>query len=100
MREKIYNVLNKVYGVILFISFVAGILPIIPFIIALIIGGPQGEAISVFLYKQYYPRVAASAAISVFVGWIASYFLKNDSKKKKTVAEKSESSDADKNCKS
>ena len=73
MKEKIYKILNKIYGAILAISFFAGLLPIIPFIIAIIVGGPIGEAISVFLYKEYYPWVIAAASISVLVGWIAMY---------------------------
>ena len=81
MREKIYTVLNKLYGFLLMSSFFAGVLPLIPFIVAIIIGGSTGEAISVFLYKQYYPWVIAAAAVSVFIGWIASYLKKTEKKK-------------------
>ncbi len=92
MREKIYKVLNKVYGAILIVAFFAGILPLIPFVIALIVGGPTGEAISVFLYNEYYPWVISASAISVVVGWIALYFLKDEktSKKKNKEANKEE----------
>lgn len=88
MREKIYNVLNKIYGTILIVAFFAGLLPLVPFIIALIIGGPTGEAISVFLYNEYYPWVIAASAISVLVGWIALYFLKDDKASKKKNKDK------------
>ena len=80
MREKIYNVLNKIYGILLIVSFFAGLLPLIPFIIAIIIGGESGEAISLFVYNQYYPWVIATAAVSVLIGWIASYFKKAENK--------------------
>lgn len=73
MREKIYVVLNKLYGFLLTLSFFGGILPVIPFIIAIIIGGSTGEAIALFLYKQYYPWVIALASVSVVVGLIAMY---------------------------
>ena len=73
MREKIYNVLNKIYGAILIVSFFAGVLPLIPFVVAVIIGGSTGEAISVFIFDKYYPWVIAASAISVFIGWIAMY---------------------------
>ena len=76
MREKVYKVLNKIYGALLMTSFFAGLLPIIPFIIAIIIGGETGEAISIFLYKQYYPWVIAGATSSIAIGWIASYIEK------------------------
>lgn len=73
MREKVYGILNKIYGIVLMTSFFAGLLPLIPFIVAIIIGGPTGEVISLFLYKQYYPWVIALASIAVVIGWIAMY---------------------------
>lgn len=95
MREKLYNILNKIYGIVLSVSFFAGLLPLIPFIIAIIIGGDTGEAISVFLYKQYYPCIIALASSSVFIGWIAMYIgkkegfsLKKKKKEDKTTEEK------------
>lgn len=76
MRSKIYNVLNKVYATLLLLSFVAGILPIIPFVIAVIIGGSTGERIALFLYHQFYPWVIAGATISVLIGLVAMYIEK------------------------
>ena len=37
MRLKIYNVLNKTYGILMTISFFAGIIPLFPFIFAIIV---------------------------------------------------------------
>ncbi len=79
MRKKIYDVLNKLYGIVMTISFFAGIIPLIPFVIAIIIGGPTGEAISVFLYKQFYPYVIAGASIAIVIGTIAMYVGKKES---------------------
>ena len=73
MKEKIYNVLNKIYGYSITISLFAGFLPIIPFIIAIIIGGKAGAEISVFIYNQYYPWVAVLSAFAVLVGLVAMY---------------------------
>ena len=73
MREKIFNVLNKIYGVSILVSLFAGFLPVIPFIIAIIIGGETGANISVFLYKQYYPWVAVLASLAVVIGIVAMY---------------------------
>lgn len=78
MREKIYNVLNRIYGVLMSVSFFAGILPLIPFIVAIIIGGPTAESICIFLYKQFYPWVIAVASVSIVIGWIASYVKKSN----------------------
>lgn len=77
MREKIYSVLNKIYGVSILVSLFAGLLPIIPFIVAMIIGGKAGANISVFLYNQYYPWVAVLASFAVIVGLVALYIGKN-----------------------
>jgi len=76
MREKIYKVLNRIYGVTMFIAFFGGVLPLIPFIIALIVGSTTGESISNFLYNKYYPWVIALASVAVVIGLIAMYIGK------------------------
>ena len=76
MRQKIYNVLNRIYGVMMFISFFAGILPLIPFVIAIIIGGDIGATISTFIYKQYYPWVITLGSVAILVGLVAMYIGK------------------------
>ena len=81
MRQKIETVLQKVYGITLMTSFFAGLLPLIPFIIALIIGGGAGgtgEAIATWLYKQYYPWVIAFASIAILIGLVAMYVGKKE----------------------
>ncbi len=77
MREKFYNILNKLYGITMTIAFFAGIIPLILFIVAIVIGGSVGETISMFLYKQVYPWVIALASLSVLVGLVAMY-IKNE----------------------
>lgn len=76
MRKKLFNILNTVYGVLMSISFFAGLLPLIPFIIAIIVGGSLGESISIFLYKQYYPWVIVAGSVAIIVGLIAMYIGK------------------------
>ncbi len=96
MRDKIYKILNKVYGGILMASFFMGFLPLIPFVVAIIIGGEVGESISIFLYKQYYPWVIALASIAVLVGLIAMYVgkkIESTSKKKKAKEKDSKETD-------
>lgn len=81
MRQKVESILQKLYGILLTISFFAGLLPLIPFIVAIIIGGGAGgtgEAISTWLYKQYYPWVIALASISILIGLIAMYVGKKE----------------------
>ncbi len=76
MREKIFKVANAIYGVLMTVSFFGGVLPLIPFIIALIVGGETGEAIALFLYNDYYPWVILAGSIAVVVGLIAMYIGK------------------------
>lgn len=91
MREKIFKILNKTYGMLMFISFFAGGLPLIPFIIALIAGGKTGEAISMFLIDEYYPWVIILGSIAIVIGLIAMYVGKLEGLSVKSVsAEKKE----------
>jgi len=76
MREKIYEMLNKTYGVIMMVAFFAGIIPLIPFIIAIIIGGSTGEAIALFLDETVYPWIIVLASIAIIIGLIAMYVKK------------------------
>ena len=81
MRQKIESILQKIYGITLMVSFFAGLLPLIPFIIAIIIGGGAGgtgEAIATWLYKQYYPWVIALASIAILIGLISMYVGKKE----------------------
>ncbi len=81
MREKIHNILKKLYGLTMTVAFFGGVLPLIPFLISLIIGGGEGgtgEAISIWLYKQYYPWIIALASIAVLIGLIAMYVGKQE----------------------
>ena len=73
MRNKIYTVLNRIYGVMMTVSFFAGILPLVPFIIAIIIGGDVGASISTFLYQQFYPWVIVIGSVAILIGMIAMY---------------------------
>ncbi len=86
MRNKIYKVLNTIYGVMMSVSFFAGFLPLIPFIIAIIIGGDAGEAIAVFLQKDYYPWVIIIGSLSLVVGLIAMYVGKLEALSVKRVS--------------
>ena len=88
MREKIYNTLNKIYGILMTASFFGGFLPVIPFVIAVIIGGETGEAIALFLYKQYYPWVILVGSVAVITGLIAMYIGKLEGLSVKSVGKK------------
>lgn len=76
MREKLYNGLNKVYGVVMSIAFFGGIIPLPFFLAALVIGGSVGENMTVFFYNDFYPWVIALASVAVVIGTIAMYIGK------------------------
>lgn len=73
MKEKLYRILNKVYGITMFAAFFGGVIPLIPFLISIAIGGPTGEALTNFFYQKYYPVIIALASIAVVIGLIAMY---------------------------
>lgn len=86
MREKIYKILNTIYGILMSVSFFAGFLPLIPFVIALFIGGNTGEGMAVFLSKQYYPWVIIIGSIALVIGLIAMYVGKLEALSVKKVS--------------
>ena len=73
MRKKLYTALNKAYGIMMTVSFFAGIIPVVPFLYAIIVGGETAEAITVFFYKQYYPWVIVIGCLAILVGLTAMY---------------------------
>ena len=73
MRKKIFDILNKAYGILMTVSFFGGLLPLFPFIFALIVGGELAEKISVFLYNDYYPWVIIIGSVALVLGLIAMY---------------------------
>lgn len=78
MRKKIYNILNKLYGIVMTAAFFGGILPLVFFIIAIIIGGTTGSKITVFMVDKVYPVIIALASIAILIGWIAMYVGKEE----------------------
>lgn len=78
MRKKIYKFLNKLYGVLMTISFFGGAIPLVAYIIAIIIGGTTGELIAGFFSDVFYLYVFALASIAVVVGLVAMYVGKEE----------------------
>lgn len=90
MRKKIFEILNKIYGVLMTISFFGGVLPLFPFIFAMIVGGDIAEKISVFLYDEYYPWVIIIGSVGIVLGLIGMYIAKLEALSVKSVSTKSE----------
>ena len=81
--KKFSEILTKIYGILMTVSFFGGIVPLIPYVIAMIIGGPTGETIAVFLYKQVYPWIIALGSVAVLIGMVDVYVEKAITKKEK-----------------
>ena len=88
MREKIFEVMKKIYGITMSVAFWGGVLPLIPFIVAICIGGSTGEAITLFLYKEVYPWIIALASIAIIIGLIAMYIGKIEALSTKSLKKK------------
>ncbi len=86
MSKKIYKILTKAYAIMMFVSFFAGFIPVIPFIAALFIGGNVGSNIYSFFFNDYYPWVIALGSISIVVGLIAMYVGKIEDMSLKTMS--------------
>lgn len=97
MRKKIFNALNKIYGILMTVSFFAGLLPLFAFLFSLIVGGSLAETISVFLHKQYYPWVIVIGSIAIVIGCIAMYVGKLEGLSVKSVGAKKNADSDEKN---
>lgn len=79
--KKFHDIVEKIYGVMMTVSFFGGILPLLPFLVALCMGGSTGEAIALFISEEYYPWVIALGSVAVLVGLINVYVKKALDKK-------------------
>lgn len=97
MRKKLFNILNKIYGILMTASFFGGLLPLIPFIFSLIVGGTLAENISVFLYDKYYPWVIIVGSIAIVAGLIAMYLGKLEALSIKSVSAENNTDNSESN---
>ncbi len=68
--------LNKLFGWGIYICLFAGGLTFFGYLLALLIGGGDGgtgQAIAVFLQKQYFPIVIRLASFTVILGLVSMY---------------------------
>ncbi len=86
--KKFNDTLGKIYGIMMTVSFFGGILPLIPFIIALFVGGNFGETVSLFIYNKFYPWVIAIGSVAVLVGLVHTYISDYSEKRANKQEEK------------
>lgn len=88
MREKVFRSLEKIYGACMFVAFFGGGLLLIPYVIALIVGGETGAAIANFVNKECSPWIIALASVAVVIGLIAMYVGKHSALSTKALKKK------------
>ena len=73
MRKKIFETLNKAYGILMTISFFGGLFPFPFFLFAIAVGSELGENLTIFFHKQYYPWIIMAGSTAIVIGLIAMY---------------------------
>ncbi len=75
-RKEIAALLNRIFGWGVFICLIAGGLAFFGFLAGIFMGGPNAEALAVFIHKQYFPVVIRVTSIIIGIGLIGMYFGK------------------------
>ena len=73
VMKKISDILRIVFGYGIMICLFAGGLTFFGYVVALIIGGSTGTAISTFIYKEIIPIIIYFSVIMVLLGLVAMY---------------------------
>ena len=95
--KKLYTVCQKIYATMIAISFFGGLVPLIPFIVALCVGGSTGETIATFINKDVYPWIIAVGSVAIFFGLVCMYvepILKKREEQEKAETEQSNEENA------
>ena len=71
--KKISEVLRFIFGWGIYISLFAGGLTFFGFVVALILGGDTGTAISLFISKQVFPVIINISTVMVLLGLVIMY---------------------------
>ena len=90
IREKIANVMAKIYGIGIAIALFVGALSFVGYLVAMIIGGETATEICTVIYKKIYPILFTFSSCVVLFGLIKMYVAgeKSLSPKKKKKADK------------
>ena len=71
--KKISEVLRFIFGWGIYISLFAGGLTFFGFVVALILGGDTGTAISLFISKEVFPVIINISTVMVLLGLVIMY---------------------------
>ena len=85
--KKLSEILHRLYGFFMSLAFWGGLLPLIPFVLAILLGGSTGESIALFLSEKYYPVVIVLASMAILLGLAGLYTGDPKSRASETDAE-------------
>ena len=73
MKEKTEEIVKSVFGALLGIAMVAGLLVFLMILAAFVVGGELGASIATFAWKQVVPNSIQVATLGVLVGFLIFY---------------------------
>ncbi len=71
--KKLSDIIKTIFGYGIMACLFAGGLTFFGFVVALIIGGDTGAAISIFIQKSIFPVIIYTSVIMVLLGLVAMY---------------------------
>ncbi len=77
MSEKVEELLKNLYGILLAISMLSGLLVFLMIVAAFIFGGASGASIATMAWKQIVPTSIQIATVGVIVGF-AIFYVKGE----------------------
>jgi len=73
MKEKTEEIVKGVFGALLGISMISGLLVFLMILAAFVVGGEPGASIATFAWKQIVPTSIQVATLGVIVGFLIFY---------------------------
>ena len=74
--KKVSKIMLTLFSIGVLLTLFAGVLALLGYIVALVIGGETATALCSFIYTQYFPWVIRICSVAVGFGLIGMYFDK------------------------
>ena len=74
--KKVSKIMLTLFSIGVLLTLFAGVLALLGYIVALVIGGENATALCSFIYTQYFPWVIRICSVAVGFGLIGMYFDK------------------------
>jgi len=73
VKEKIEEIVKGIFGILLGVSMISGLIVFFMILTAFLVGGEQGASIATFAWKQVVPVSIQIATVGVIVGFSIFY---------------------------